>query len=212
MADGHRKKPVHRSSAETSDLLSRRDSNVLTKGLSKEQQRRVMAAIYDPTKIDTPVVGFENHLILLHQTGQSLPADLATGLALYLNSTCRSVFPSISVGDTRLCHLISGGCQISQLSTALRLGGHVRKPMPRISSTIDAIVGKERESLNKNSKGEKEEQKIRKPSTLTERSGLPRQQNRTSVRRADASVAAWPKSRTLPGEGCVRSSYGTLTP
>jgi len=61
---------------------------VLTKRFSaKEEPRRVVAALYDPTLVSEPLVGFENHLNYYHQGGNGLPMDLARGLVAYLNST-----------------------------------------------------------------------------------------------------------------------------
>ncbi|MBN8724348.1 MAG: Eco57I restriction-modification methylase domain-containing protein [Acidobacteria bacterium] len=54
---------------------------------SKEEQRRVVAAIYDSDLIPSPVVGFENHLNYYHQNGKGLPINLAKGLCIFLNST-----------------------------------------------------------------------------------------------------------------------------
>ena len=61
---------------------------VLTKRFSsKEEKRRLVAAIYHPELIDADLIGFENHLNYFHLNGKGLPADLAAGLALFLNST-----------------------------------------------------------------------------------------------------------------------------
>jgi adenine-specific DNA-methyltransferase len=47
------------SHPETADLLLKQGYYVLVKRFStKEQKRRVMAAVYDPSKIDTPFVSF----------------------------------------------------------------------------------------------------------------------------------------------------------
>lgn len=50
---------------------------------SKEETRRVVAARYDAER----ECGFENHLNYFHSSGQGLDPDLATGLAVFLNST-----------------------------------------------------------------------------------------------------------------------------
>jgi adenine-specific DNA-methyltransferase len=54
---------------------------------SKEERRRIVAAVYDPTDIPGSVVGFENHLNYFHQHGRGIDATLARGLAAFLNST-----------------------------------------------------------------------------------------------------------------------------
>ena len=54
---------------------------------SKEERRRVVASIYDPERIRSTLVGFENHLNYYHCQGHGLPMNLAKGLAAFLNST-----------------------------------------------------------------------------------------------------------------------------
>ena len=128
---------------ETSDLLLERGYYVLVKRFSsKEQKRRVMAAIYDPTRMDFPFVSFENHVNYIHRQGKGLPEKLAKGLALYLNS---------SVVD-RYFRLFSGHTQVN--ATDLRklpypteehlisLGKYVNEQMP-LQQTIDDILNKE---------------------------------------------------------------------
>lgn len=61
---------------------------VLTKRFSsKEERRRIVAAVYDPTRVLAAQVAFENHLNYYHERGSGLPSTLAKGLAAYLNST-----------------------------------------------------------------------------------------------------------------------------
>jgi len=61
---------------------------VLTKRFSaKEERRRVVAAVYDPTRVSTTQVAFENHLNYYHARGSGLPVKVAKGLATFLNST-----------------------------------------------------------------------------------------------------------------------------
>jgi adenine-specific DNA-methyltransferase len=54
---------------------------------SKEQRRRITAAVYDPRRVATTGVAFENHLNYYHCNGAGLPVPLSRGLAAYLNST-----------------------------------------------------------------------------------------------------------------------------
>lgn len=73
---------------ETQGLLVPRGTYVLVKRFSaKEEPRRVVASIYDSEQHPAPLVGFENHLNYYHADGEGLSADLAKGLAAYLNST-----------------------------------------------------------------------------------------------------------------------------
>ncbi|WGL95297.1 Eco57I restriction-modification methylase domain-containing protein [Arsenophonus nasoniae] len=55
---------------------------------SKEEKRRITAAVVDPKTFgNTLVLGFENHLNLFHNNKQGLSEALVHGLAMYLNST-----------------------------------------------------------------------------------------------------------------------------
>lgn len=54
---------------------------------SKEERRRVVASIHDPSTVPGKKIGFENHLNVFHQEKQGLTQAVARGLAVYLNST-----------------------------------------------------------------------------------------------------------------------------
>lgn len=72
----------------TRDLLVPSDVYVLVKRFSsKEERRRIVACVYDPTQIQAEWVAFENHLNYFHIGGHGLPMSLAKGLAAFLNST-----------------------------------------------------------------------------------------------------------------------------
>ena len=72
----------------TQKLLVPEGIYVLTKRFSsKEEKRRIIACIYDPSLVKADYIGFENHLNYFHINGQGLSIDLARGLAAYLNST-----------------------------------------------------------------------------------------------------------------------------
>jgi len=54
---------------------------------SKEEKRRIVASVVDPTVFgEAALLGFENHLNVFHKNKQGLPKRLADGLALYLNT------------------------------------------------------------------------------------------------------------------------------
>jgi adenine-specific DNA-methyltransferase len=131
------------SSSETSDLLVKVGFYVLTKRFSsKEQQRRVMAAIYDPARIDARLIGFENHLNYFHKQGNGLPADLAKGLALYLNSTIVDQYFRLFSGHTQVNATDLRKMPYPAYEHLLRLGAYVNETMPD-QETIDAILEKE---------------------------------------------------------------------
>lgn len=82
--DGFKKHNALLRCERTEDLLIPAGRYVLTKRFSaKEERRRLVASLYDAGS----AVGIENHLNYFHDGGRGLPADLAAGLAAFLNST-----------------------------------------------------------------------------------------------------------------------------
>ena len=77
----------------TEELLVPSAIYVLAKRFTtKEERRRVVACIYDPTRIHASRVGFENHLNYFHAHGAGLSLNLARGLTAFLNSTVLDVY------------------------------------------------------------------------------------------------------------------------
>ncbi len=73
---------------QTRQLLIPRGNYVLVKRFTaKEERKRVVASIYDPTLVAASRVGFENHLNYFHNNGKGIGIRLARGLAAFLNST-----------------------------------------------------------------------------------------------------------------------------
>jgi adenine-specific DNA-methyltransferase len=134
------------SSSETSDLFVEAGYYVLTKRFSsKEQHRRVMAAIYDPSRIYASCVSFENHLNYFHRQGKGLPADLAKGLALYLNSTTVDQYFRLFSGHTQVNATDLRKMPYPTYEQLLRFGSYVKERIPD-QETIDAIIEKECEN------------------------------------------------------------------
>jgi adenine-specific DNA-methyltransferase len=76
---------------------------VLVKRFSaKEEPRRVVAALFDPNRVSEPLVAFENHLNYYHSNNRGLPASLAQGLALFLNSTLIDIYFRQFSGHTQV--------------------------------------------------------------------------------------------------------------
>jgi adenine-specific DNA-methyltransferase len=87
----------------THELLVPRGYYVLVKRFSaKEERRRIVACVYDPTLIESETVGFENHLNYFHANGRSLGRFLALGLSAFLNSTSVDVYFRQFSGHTQV--------------------------------------------------------------------------------------------------------------
>lgn len=54
---------------------------------SKEERRRIVASVVDPSRLPGEVIGLENHLNIFHEGRKPLSEELARGLAIFLNAT-----------------------------------------------------------------------------------------------------------------------------
>ena len=54
---------------------------------AKEERRRVVANVVEPEILQAEMIGFENHLNVLHDGRRPLEEDIARGVAAYLNAT-----------------------------------------------------------------------------------------------------------------------------
>jgi len=142
-ADSGKKPNAIISSAQTAGLFVEAGYYVLTKRFSsKEQQRRVMAAIYDPLRINASHVAFENHVNYFHRQGKGLPVGLAKGLALYLNSTLVDQYFRLFSGHTQVNATDLRKIPYPTGEQLFHLGYYVKDIMPD-QETIDAILEKE---------------------------------------------------------------------
>ncbi|NYH22459.1 Eco57I restriction-modification methylase domain-containing protein [Paraburkholderia bryophila] len=86
--EGSKKPNALAYNAETRNLTVPSGYYALVKRFSsKEEKRRVVAALFDPNRLNASHIGFENKLNYMHFAGAGLPEDLAKGLVIFLNST-----------------------------------------------------------------------------------------------------------------------------
>ena len=84
----HKKPNAILLAEETRKWLMPNGFYVLTKRFSsKEERRRVVAYVIDPSELPEPFYGFENHLNVFHVAKHGIDKETALGLALFLNST-----------------------------------------------------------------------------------------------------------------------------
>jgi len=85
------------------ELLVPKGTYVLVKRFSsKEEKRRVVAAVYDPRRIPAEKVGFENHTNFFHRNGKGLSTNLSKGFAAFLNSTLVDLYFRQFSGHTQV--------------------------------------------------------------------------------------------------------------
>lgn len=128
------------SNGETAALMVPQGIYVLTKRFSsKEEARRLVAAIYDPKRVDSELVGFENHLNYFHLKGASLPRNLARGLALFLNSTAVDQYFRQFSGHTQVNATDLRNIHYPTVHQLEQLGGLLGDTFPS-QERIDEIV------------------------------------------------------------------------
>jgi adenine-specific DNA-methyltransferase len=125
------------------ELLVPSETYVLVKRFSsKEERRRVVAAIYDPARLKTHTVGFENHLNYYHRDGRGLPSTLARGLAVFLNSSLVDLFFRQFNGHTQVNATDLRSLKYPTEEQLLILGERVGETFPE-QDDVDAMVDEE---------------------------------------------------------------------
>ena len=101
--EGSKKPNAIVQSAASDDLLVPNGHYVLVKRFSsKEERRRIVAAVFDGRCFAYDQIGFENHLNYFHGNGHGLPRELVLGLAVYLNSSLVDAFFRFFSGHTQV--------------------------------------------------------------------------------------------------------------
>ncbi len=122
------------------DLLVPAGVYVLVKRFSsKEEKRRLVAAIYDPARVDAERVGFENHLNYFHRRGRGLPMGLAKGLTVFLNSSWVDMFFRQFSGHTQVNAGDLRKLRFPRRSELLQMGSAIKDRLPS-QGQIDEIV------------------------------------------------------------------------
>lgn len=141
--ENSRKPNAIANSERTKDLLVPTGIYVLVKRFTaKEERRRIVACIYDPEQIQSPLVGFENHLNYFHVQGGGLPIDLAKGLTAFLNSTLVDVYFRQFNGHTQVNATDLRSLNYPTKEQLQRLGWKAEN-LTLKQSELDALVEKE---------------------------------------------------------------------
>lgn len=69
---------------------------------SKEERRRIVAHVVDPSSFGADRIGFENHLNVFHSAKQGIDGNIAHGLTVFLNSTAVDEFFRRFSGHTQV--------------------------------------------------------------------------------------------------------------
>jgi adenine-specific DNA-methyltransferase len=136
------------SSRETKPLLLKVKNFVLIKRFtSKEQQRRLYAAVLAKDEFPYELVGLENHLNYIHQPGGIMPKEMAVGIAALLNSIlvdnyfrCLNGNTQVNASDLRNVPLPSKA-NILSIGTQFTSASSKQKPID-INSMISKVLNK----------------------------------------------------------------------
>ena len=110
---------------------------------SKEQRRRIEAAIYDSCEVcPNTSVGFENHLNYFHEDNEGLHPELALGLCVYLNSSLVDLYFRLFSGHTQVNATDLRILPFPTREQLLRLGQSARG-IKWSQVEIDELIGKE---------------------------------------------------------------------
>lgn len=136
----HHKKPnALRDSEETRKWLMPNECYVLVKRFSaKEEKRRVVSYVFDPRRLTTEKIGFENHWNVFHCRKRGLDPALARGLACFLNSTALDMHFRVFSGHTQVNATDLRNMRYPRTESLVAFGARFRPDMSQ--DEIDAIV------------------------------------------------------------------------
>jgi adenine-specific DNA-methyltransferase len=106
---------------------------------SKEERRRVVAALYDPSPTPSAVVGFENHVNYFHCDGKPLERLLAKGLVAFLNSTLVDLYFRQFNGHTQVNAQDLRALRYPDRNALVTLGRRLGQRLPK-QDALDMLV------------------------------------------------------------------------
>ncbi|MCP4362907.1 MAG: N-6 DNA methylase [Chloroflexi bacterium] len=114
---------------------------------SKEERKRVNAAVYDPELVGETAVAFENHVNVFHTWNKGLTPELARGLAIYLNSTLLDVYFRQFNGHTQVNATDLRSLQYPRRETVEQWGQSYHDKFPS-QQTIDTLIEAELQTMS----------------------------------------------------------------
>jgi len=129
---------------ESESLLLPTGNYVLVKRFSsKEEPRRITAALYLKDNFRTSFVGFENHLNVYHRNKQGLSSLLAKGISVYLNSTLVDQYFRQFSGHTQVNATDLRSLRYPSPAILKHLGEHVGNALPsqaKIDQLLEEVI------------------------------------------------------------------------
>lgn len=120
-------------------LLPDRTYVLLRRFSAKEERRRLVAAPLLAGRLESPVIGLENHLNYVHRPGGTLAEDEAFGIAALFNSSLLDVYFRSVNGNTQVNATELRSMPLPTLDLISEIG-HAVKAADRTLEEIDALV------------------------------------------------------------------------
>ena len=114
---------------------------------AKEERRRVVASIFDPSRLESGCVAFDNKLNVIHRGNEGLPEPLAKGLAVFLNSSVVDSFFRQFSGHTQVNAGDLRSLKFPDADILARLG-HSVDDLMLSPDEIDRLVSREVPGMN----------------------------------------------------------------
>ena len=108
---------------------------------SKEERRRVVAAVLESGDLPGDVVAMENHVNVLHISNRGMDGDLAWGLAAYLNSTAVDRFFRQFNGHTQVNAADLESLRYPDVDSLRSLGAEARSTEFEQAATDSLVEG-----------------------------------------------------------------------
>lgn len=137
----HKKPNALKLNDDTRKWLMPRGWYTVTKRFSsKEERRRLVAFVLDPGQLAYELFGFENHLNVIHARKKGIPADIAHGLAVFLNSTVVDQYFRNFSGHTQVNATDLRSMRYPSRPALIRLGKWARKQKQLTQKIIDKYI------------------------------------------------------------------------
>jgi len=155
---------------------------VLVKRFSaKEEHRRIVAALFDPERINADSIGFDNKLNVLHCNNSGLSPSLAKGIVLFLNSTFVDAYFRQISGHTQVNASDLRSIRFPILEELERIGTQVTDQIP-LEEEINWLLQKEIFSMSKSDDPIAAKQKVEDAKVILKAINAPNaQQNERSA-------------------------------
>lgn len=135
------KESAIKDNKQTKSLLLPVKNYVLVKRFSsKEQKRRLYAAVMKKKTFDFDKVGIENHLNYIYRKNGELSAEEAYGVAALLNSFLMDKFFRMLNGNTQVNVVDINNLSFPDAASIREIGKAVIREMPPIGKALDSLI------------------------------------------------------------------------